>query len=132
MHGKNNFVFLVLQTTDDPLDLSRYEEESIRHYAKNGNLYNIVLVVPKVHHSTGYKLSEETRQRQSAAKRGKKRKRLPIEKTRARLYKFVSPDGDIVECLGLKELCDFHHLNLSHMGKVANGKLKRHKGWRRG
>ena len=124
--GKNNFIFVVIQTTEDPLDLCRYEQENINHYGRNGELYNLVLAVPKRPHPNGYKLSEETRERQSRAQRGRK---VRIEQTRARLYRFMSPNGKIVECLGLPALCKRHRLNQSHMSKLARGKLRQHLGW---
>ena len=96
---------------------------------RSGKLYNLVLSVPK-EHAHGYKLSEETRRRQSNAKRGTKRAaKMRIEQTRAKFYRFVSPHGETVESFGLRDICERHGLNLSHMSKVASGKLRQHKGW---
>lgn len=124
--GRENFVFLVLRNTDDPSELSRHEQEYITHYSKSGKLYNLVLSVPKEHHPSGYKLSEETRRKQSDAKKGKKKR---IEQTRAKIYRFVNPQGKPVETLGLKGICEQYGLNASHLSKVASGKLRQHKGW---
>jgi group I intron endonuclease len=131
--GRNSFVFLVLKETDDPADLSRYEQENINHYSRSGHLYNIVLAVPKVRPG-GHHLTDETRRKQSVAKRGAKNaafgKKKRIEETRALLYRFLNPKGEVVECFGLPSLCKEHGLNQSHMSKVARGILKQHHGWR--
>jgi hypothetical protein len=74
----------------------------------------------------GYKLSAKTRRKQSEAKIGKPR---PLEKSRAKHYQFIAPNGDRVTCRGLRKLCVEQKLNQGHLSRVARGLLSQHKGW---
>jgi hypothetical protein len=49
----------------------------------------------------------------------------------AKHYAFTSPDGKIIEVFNLATFCKKHNLNKGSMYRVANGKLKQHKGWAR-
>ena len=44
-------------------------------------------------------------------------------------YKFINPQGDDIEVVGLSEFCVANDLSISQMSAVANGKRKSHKGW---
>lgn len=46
-------------------------------------------------------------------------------------YKFISPDGSIVEIYNLAEFCRNNGLSNSCMGAVWNGTRNKHKGWTR-
>lgn len=124
--GRSRIKFLVLEYVD-ATELAEKEQDWINHLSKEGSLFNIYLVVPR-NRPGGHKLSDETRRRQRHAKRGRK---IPIEKTRARLYRFLTPEGEEVETLGLRALAERHGLNVSHLSKVARGKLKEHRGFKR-
>lgn len=58
-------------------------------------------------------------------------KTTPKKRTRTKHYKFLSPKKELVEAYGLRELCQKHGLNPSHMSKVASRKAVHHKGWMR-
>ena len=45
-------------------------------------------------------------------------------------YSFVSPEGERVDCVGLKNLCDQHGLSVSKMSDVHRGIGKSHRGWK--
>ncbi len=45
-------------------------------------------------------------------------------------YKFISPSGDVVTTIGLKDLCDKNGLSVPRMSAVHSGKNNHHKGWR--
>lgn len=44
-------------------------------------------------------------------------------------YKFINPQGDEVEVVGLRDFCVANDLSVSQMSAVARGKRKSHKGW---
>jgi hypothetical protein len=49
--------------------------------------------------------------------------------SKQKLYKFRDPDGNYVEVLNLTQFCSDKDLIRELMGKVYNGKRKRHKSW---
>ena len=51
-------------------------------------------------------------------------------KSRAKVYKFLTPSGDTITSTGLPELCKQYNLNSTCMSRVANGHYKHHKGWK--
>jgi len=132
--GREGMRFVLLESVARPEELAAKEQEWIYRMGEKGSLYNLYLVVPKKRPG-GHKLSRETRLRQSRAKRGARHpgfgKRVPVEKTRARRYRFQAPDGTIVETLGLRALAEKHGLNVSHLSKVSRGKLREHRGFKR-
>ena len=123
--GREAFVHLLLRPVSDENDLPRHEQEYIRHFARDGMLYNIYLTVPQ-RRRTGIPQPPEARVKIAAAQRKRPRR---VEQTKARLYRFLSPGGELVETFGLRALCEKHGLNESHLGKVARGILRQHKGW---
>lgn len=44
-------------------------------------------------------------------------------------YRFISPNGETVDVLGLREFCEENSLQMGRMSAVYAGKLKSHKGW---
>ncbi len=46
-------------------------------------------------------------------------------------YSFVSPEGERVDCVGLKDLCERHGLAVTKMSDIHRGVGKAHKGWSR-
>ncbi len=48
-----------------------------------------------------------------------------------RVYKFVSPTGEIFETTNLNEFSEQHGLTSPNLSKVWNEKLDKHKGWRK-
>jgi group I intron endonuclease len=125
--GSARIKFVVLESASNAEELVQKEQRWIRELAANGSALNICLVVPK-NRPGGHKLSRETRRRQSRAKKGI---RIPVEKTRARRYRFRSPSGEVVEILGLRAFAAEHGLNISHLSKLARGKLRTHRGFTR-
>jgi group I intron endonuclease len=111
--------------------------------------YNILRVARS---SAGFKHSEETRARMSAAQRLAQRKIDPQTKLRAierrkktlqgrdigalisaarstRSYLVVSPEGERFECSNLNKFCRDHGLTQACMADVLRGRQKQHKGW---
>ncbi len=52
-----------------------------------------------------------------------------VEKSRAKTYKFISPDGEVVEIYNLEKFSAANGLYPGHMCCVAKGSRKSHKGW---
>lgn len=46
------------------------------------------------------------------------------------MYKFISPDGEVVEIYNMKKFCLDNNLARSAMSLVSSGKAPHHKGWR--
>ena len=132
--GRDGIRFIVLETAKAADELSSKEQAWIDRIGAEGSLFNLYLIVPK-NRPGGHKLSLETRRRQSRAKSGCRHprfgKRMPVEKTRARRYRFRTPTGEVVETLGLRTLAERHGLNVSHLSKLARGKLRTHRGFTR-
>jgi hypothetical protein len=104
----------------------------------------------------GLRHSLETRQKMSAAKKGKKftaehrrklsiarRKRVTTQETREKmrrsmkgkrnikLFQVISPEGEFYTTTeGLTLFCEQHNLTPANMVRVANGERPHHKGWR--
>jgi hypothetical protein len=87
-------------------------------------LFNVQKKVTKPH-PFGYQLSEETKQKQSAAKSGEN------HPDNRKDFEFLSPRGERYHAHGLKEFCAEHRLDLSAMSRVWNGKQRAHRGWRK-
>lgn len=87
------------------------------------------------------KHSEETKQKlrglsgEKSPSWGVKRSKEYIDNmanTRAFQWKFIDPNGDVVEIFNLKKFCrDNPTLCQGHMRLVHTGKYKHHKGWRK-
>lgn len=45
-------------------------------------------------------------------------------------HTLVSPDGELVEMVGLRAFCREHNLPLKYMSPLCNGKIDQYKGWR--
>jgi group I intron endonuclease len=131
-YSANSMVFVILEWVSDEKSLLEREQQAVAQARLAGVCYNIKDVTPN---SRGHKLSEETRQKQSDAKRGKKKPAgfgIKIANLIKKSYRFVSPAGEIVEVKGLKAFCDEQGLNAGDMSGVARGRLRQYKGWRRG
>ena len=50
-------------------------------------------------------------------------------KARAKHYKFINPDGDLVEIYNLNKFCKDNNLNQGHLCSVSTGKRLQYKGW---
>lgn len=123
--GETRIKFVPLEAAESAEELVSKEQEWINRIAAKGLILNINLVVPS-NRPGGHKLSLETRARQSRAKKGRK---IPIEKTRAKRYSFVTPEGEIVKTVGLRSFAETHGLNLSNLSKLARGKLEAYRGF---
>lgn len=51
------------------------------------------------------------------------------EHSKAKIWKFKSPDGEIMEIFNLKQFCRENPIDQSAMGKVHAGKQRSHNGW---
>jgi len=56
---------------------------------------------------------------------------LNAEKASAKTYKFVSPDGEVIEIYNLAQFCKACGLGSGEMCWLNKGKRKSHKGWTR-
>lgn len=132
--GREQLSFIVLESASTASELAEKEQECINRLKETHELLNINFIVPRVHPG-GHKLSDETRQRQSEAKKGDKHpafgKTIPIEKTRARKYRFQSPTGEILETFGLKAFAEEHGLSVSTLSKLNRGIVMNHRGYTR-
>ena len=54
-----------------------------------------------------------------------------IIKKMSKLWKFLSPSGDVIEFINLEKFCREHSLITSCMHAVYTGKRSHHKGWKR-
>jgi hypothetical protein len=73
----------------------------------------------------GKKLSDETRQKQSLAKRGRN------HPDNRKDYAFLSPDGKLHTPHGTEEFCIENGLSRTAISRVWNGRQKAHRGWKR-
>ncbi|MHA3772647.1 GIY-YIG nuclease family protein [Verrucomicrobiota bacterium sgz303538] len=130
-HGANSFVFVILEWLADPIELASREKEFLVKAMSAGRAYNRST---RTKVSRGHKLSPETRRKQGAARKGKKRPGFGarIAPLVSKEYRFISPTGEVVETKGLRPLCEKHGLNIGCMSSVASGRLRHHKGWMRG
>ena len=82
--------------------------------------------------NTGKVRSMESVEKRTALYRGRKQSQQEIEK-RVKLvrkhYEVVSPIGEIMQIVGLKDFCELHGLNANCMSAVAHGRQANHHGW---
>jgi hypothetical protein len=52
------------------------------------------------------------------------------EYSKAKKYKLVSPEGEVVEVFNLNKFCRDNNLTQGNLGMVAIGKANHHKGWK--
>jgi len=57
--------------------------------------------------------------------------RKEIISSKAKYYRFIHPDGSIIEINNLSQYCRDNGLNQGHMTSVANRKVTQHKGYKR-
>ncbi len=55
--------------------------------------------------------------------------KISESRRKGRTYEFKSPEGKIYKVENLTSFCTEYRLDISHMHKVACGKLKQHSGW---
>lgn len=89
----------------------------------------------------GWKPSEETRKKYSERSSGKNNSmygvRLPQETIdrltlkKSKPFKFIAPDGSIIEGLNLRKFCRDNNLNQGAMSSLKAGKIRYHKGYTR-
>jgi group I intron endonuclease len=128
LFGASSFAFVVIEWVSDPTMLDERERYHIVNAIHSGKAYNRSVAV---RNKQGYKLSSETRRKQSAAKLGKKRPGFgeKVAKLIRKRYRVRSPNGEIIEIKGLKDFCEKHGLNVGCLSNVARGRAKQHKGW---
>jgi hypothetical protein len=115
-HGIDKFSFVSFTPTCDPKKLPKIEMQLFEMVMAAGeSLFN--KIAPPKAHRVGYKLTEETKQKQSAAK--------------TKVYKFKSPSGEIVESHGLRPLCEQFGLTMSEMSRLHQNKISQHKHWKK-
>ena len=119
-HGEEHIQFIPLELVECVDLLPEREKDWIRQLKKIGAALN-----DKVSGSPGMrgkKLSAQTRQKQSLAKRGHSHNRKD--------YQFISPSGTVHKIHGLKEFSRANKLSMSGLSRLASGKQKSCKGWR--
>lgn len=72
-YGFNNFIWEIIDSDEDPLILSRLERLHISRYESFENGYNLTTGGEGI---SGFKRSQETKDKMSKAKRGKKRQKF--------------------------------------------------------
>jgi group I intron endonuclease len=121
--GEDEFYYVMVEAVDDVANLPEREEFWIVEFKKLGAAFNIKASgTPGMR---GKKLSEETRRRQSLAKRGKNHPDTRKD------YSFISPQGKRFTPHGLIEFCKEHQLRISAMSKISTGKQIAHRGWKK-
>lgn len=131
-HGADCFAYFIIEPVPDRTKLKEREQDAIARARAAGVAYNMKQAGGN---PGGYKLSEETRLKQSKAKRGKKKPPgfgKEIGELTKKCYRFISPKGDVVDVRGLKAFAKEHGLNAGNLSGVWSGRYKQHKGWRRG
>ena len=126
--GNRNLTFHILEAVPADTNIQTKEKKWIDKVSKDDGLVLCNQRYGGGNNTYGYELNPETKRKQSEAKLGKS---IPLEKTKAKDYTFISPDGREIRCKGLKSLCERFQLNLGHMCRVAKGLLRQHKGWSR-
>lgn len=53
-----------------------------------------------------------------------------VERTQAKTYTFISPEGELVTFTNLNKFARDNNLSAGHLCNVAQGKRKSHKGWK--
>lgn len=54
---------------------------------------------------------------------------LPGESPKSKIYRLLSPEGEIVETTNLSTLCEKHDLNSGNLSQMLLGNLNHHHGW---
>jgi group I intron endonuclease len=122
-YGEDECFFFCIESVDDIACLPERERFWIKELKKVGAAFNInASGTPGMR---GKKLSDETRRRQSLAKRGTN------HPDNRKDFRFISPDGKLLTPHGLIEFCKENGLSVSAMSKVANQKQNAHRGWKR-
>lgn len=78
--------------------------------------------------------NEEIKKKNTLARTGRKAKPETVQRMSDSLSKewsFISPENEIVKIKNLKRFCKNLGLDVSNMHKVATGKYKQHKGWKK-
>jgi hypothetical protein len=144
--GFDNFDWQIIAEFFDGDDAWDYEQELIAENFNDPLILNARHFHRKGKCRTIGPMSEETKAKISAAKKGKttalKGKPSPLRgkpKTQAHIQKWVEsrsktylvthPDGHQTVEKNLKKFCIEHGLQQGHMSSVVNGKLKQHKGY---
>ena len=95
-------------------------------------------VIEKISKSKiGFRHTEETKEKISNSRRGKKKgphteeTRRKISKNKAKYqYEVTDPEGNVYTTSSLNMFCKDHGLLQSHMSSVARGEMSGYKGWR--
>lgn len=131
-HGANLFVFVILEKVEDLSKLAEREKDAVARAKRAGIAYNIKV---SGGNPGGYKLSDETRSKQSKAKQGRAKPEgfgAKIAELTKKEYRFISPAGEVVEVRGLKQFAKERGLSAGNLSRVWNGHIRQYKGWRRG
>jgi len=81
----------------------------------------------------GKPLTKEHRQKMSEARKGRihnAEARQKMSEAGSRYYIITNPDGIEFDVVGLKQFCIANSLYQSCMTRVAQGKVRQHKGWK--
>lgn len=139
-YGANAFSFEIVEEVKDTDKLLEIEQRWIDAYPFE-NLYNILTVAGS---SKGRVTSEETKEKLRRASLGNKhnvgtvKPITVVEKIKASLkgntraaksYRFINPNGNIVEITNLKAYCKEHGLTYSKMKDLVSGKKAQYMKW---
>jgi group I intron endonuclease len=151
-YGKENFKVELLHEcfSQEQLDkMEIYYANNLDTFSPNG--YNL-----RAGNGPG-SMSEETKEKIAAANRGQKRseeakrnmsnahKGVPLsqshresiaksltisDRSRAKTYTFIDPDGNIINFTNMKQFCKTNNLSECNMYRVLRGDRNNYKGWR--
>jgi group I intron endonuclease len=149
-NGWQNIVVWLFEEVQNKEDLVKEEQKYLDYYGttQGGMAFNIC---PIAGSRLGSKASEETRLKISILKKGVKfsdasKKKLSearmgiklspesIRKRtekRAKEFKFLNPEGHLIEGKNLTKFCLENGLSQSSMQKLYSGKITTHKGWKK-
>lgn len=143
-YGEESFTFTLVEAVTEPSEVIAREQEWLDQYFPLGprQCYNMKptadsmygfkqrpeTIARRVAKMLGRKNTEETRQRMSEARKG-----LVYSEEHLKIYSgFSAPDGtEYRNIIGLQRFCDAHGLDCSNMYKLAVGKYRSVKGWKR-
>jgi group I intron endonuclease len=153
-YGQDNFVWWLLETCPEEIQFQReqYYLDTVRPFVDEFGGFNIahyvmgtmkgrkhtdetkkmyrVLRAGEGNPFWGKKHSPETR---AKMKKARNKRFSPLPKGRnaklSKHFRFINPNGELIEGIGLENFCLENNLNRAHMRGVKSGRRKSHKGW---
>lgn len=128
------------------LNISKYADSVMRgrkhseESKKKMSLSQIELRKRMPHPRLGMKHTEESNRKNSEAQKG--RIRSPEERLKQKIYyqengsplrkkfKLISPNGEILEFIGVREFAKKYHMSNNTLSKILSGEIKEIRGWK--